>query len=101
MTTGSTKSAPSCITKRDYDDLIEDRAEKFTVEQVGYRKAPRGSEQRCENCLHFYKRVIDSHTTCEIFRNEEVDTLGVDPKWICDWWTKNGDAHPLAPEEKS
>ena len=88
----------SKINQADYDDIMDDRPEKFNGEQVGYRKAPRGSEQRCENCFHFYKRVIDTRTVCEIFRNEEVDEKGVDPKYLCDWWTSDGTDHPLAPK---
>jgi hypothetical protein len=87
----------SKITKRDYDDMVADRPEKFSAEQVGYRKAPRGSEQRCENCAHFYTRQVDGFGVCEIFRSEQTDVSGVDPKWLCDWWTLDGTDHPLAP----
>lgn len=85
------------IDKAEYTKLIKDRPRKFTGEEVGYRKAPRGSEQRCENCLHFYERRLDRFGVCEIFRNAETDRAGVDRKYLCDWWTATGDDHPLAP----
>lgn len=87
------------ITKTDYDDMVADRPEKFTAEQVGYRKAPRGSEYRCENCLHFYTRQVDRFGVCEIFRSLQTDEEGVDPKYLCDWWTSDRDTHPLVRKE--
>lgn len=87
------------ITKADYDDMMADRPEKFTPEEVGYRKAPRGSEYRCENCMHFYMRQVDRFHTCEIFRSPEVDERGVDLKYLCDWWTKDGEDFPLVRKE--
>ena len=86
----------SKVTKAKYDDLMADRPRKFDADQVGYRKAPRGSEQRCENCMHFYTRKVDGLTTCEIFRNDDTDEAGVNPKYLCDWWSRDGTDHPLS-----
>jgi hypothetical protein len=87
------------IDKAEYDKIIAERPRKFTPEQVGYRKAPRGSEQRCQNCAHFFERVVDGLTTCEIMRSTETDEKGVDPKYLCDWWTRDGEDHPLASDK--
>jgi len=89
------------IDKREYDKLIAERPRKFTPNEVGYRKAPRGSEQRCENCGHFYVRKVDGFTTCEIMRSAETDEKGVDPKYLCNWWTRDGEDHPLAGKENA
>ena len=93
------QESSSPITKADYDEMMADRPEKFSAEEVGYRKAPRGSEYRCENCLHFYSRQVDGFGVCEIFRSPQTDISGVDPKWLCDWWTKDGEDHPLVRKE--
>jgi hypothetical protein len=87
----------SKIDQHDYDELMADRPRKFTADEVGYRKAPRGSEYRCGNCFHFYARQIDGRTVCEIFRSPETDEDGVDPRYFCTWWNSNGIDHPLAP----
>jgi hypothetical protein len=39
----------------------------------------------CGNCAHFFKRVIDRFTTCEIFRPSDDDS--VDPSYVCNFWT--------------
>ncbi len=87
------------ITKADYDALMEDRPKKFSSTAVGYRIAPRGSEQRCGNCAHFYVRMVDKFSTCEIFRSVETDAMGVNPHYLCDWWTSDGEKHPLTQED--
>lgn len=79
-------------TLRDYFRMLEDRPEKFTPEQVGYKeKGSRERDERCWSCLHFYSGF---HNVCEIMRppNEDVKANGV-----CLFWTDDPEFenHPL------
>ena len=87
------------ITRQDVKKIIEDRPWKFSAEDVGYTAAPEGSVMRCASCLRYFRRAIDGHATCEIFRSEEVDEHGVDPAYRCSFFTVDGDIFPLLEEE--
>jgi hypothetical protein len=79
-------------------DILHDRPEKFTAEEVGYRAAPAGSAMRCGSCHHMFRRATDSFAVCEIFRDEETDALGIDPAFRCMFWSADGTVRPLAEE---
>jgi hypothetical protein len=78
-------------TLKDYQQLMEDRPEKFTAEEVNYRAAD--SDHRCDTCMHFYTRYLDRHHTCEIFRPD--DDASVRPEYTCSFQTPDGDQFPL------
>lgn len=80
----------------DYTKLLADRPSKFSDEEVDYRESE--GREKCGKCLHFYTRQIDSLHTCEIFRNDEVDTDGIDPEYVCDFFTRDGEIFPLLKE---
>ena len=82
------------VTLKEYQDLVADRPAKFTREQVGYRKAEEG-EPECEECLHFFERRLDKFAVCEIFRDNEIDRDGINPKWTCTFHTVDGEKFPL------
>jgi hypothetical protein len=79
-------------------ELYGERPFKFGPEQVGYGPAPEGSAIRCASCLSYFKRAIDGHAVCEIFRSEETDQEGVRPDYRCQFWTSDGDVYPLTEE---
>lgn len=81
------------MTKEDYNNLVSDRPDKATAEEVKYRLAE--GKERCYDCLHFFVRRLDKFAVCEIFRSEDTDEDGVNPKYVCDWFTPNGDDFPL------
>jgi hypothetical protein len=85
----------SAATLNDYLELIEDRPRKFTPAEVGYVEAPEGSAITCNGCLHYYRRGIDGHSTCEIMRDERTDREGVRPDWRCRFQTVDGSSWPL------
>ncbi len=87
-------------TPADYQNILDDRPEKFDEEQVGYGPAPEGSAMRCAACLHYFRRAIDGFAVCEIFRSEKADAEGVLPDWRCVFYTINGTVHPLYPEDE-
>lgn len=86
------------VTREDYEQLIADRPEKFTADEVNYREAPEGSSIACHACVHFYRRAVDGLSVCEIFRDEETDKAGVQPNYRCDFQTADGDVFPLLDE---
>jgi hypothetical protein len=79
--------------RKPYEALMADRPEKFDPEDVNYREAD--SRQRCWNCLHFYMRRIDEFGVCEIMRPQ--DDGSVEPDYVCDYFTKDGETFPLLP----
>jgi hypothetical protein len=87
------------VTLDEYREIVADRPEKFSAEEVGYEEAPEGSALRCAACLHYFRRAIDGFTTCEIFRSEETDTEGVKPDWRCRFYTVDGQVFPLLEEK--
>lgn len=80
-------------TLTEYKKLLDDRPEKFTSDQVDYRDSD--GKEKCVRCFHMYKRVLDQHGVCEIFRSPEVDEDGLDPNYVCDFFTHDGETHPL------
>jgi hypothetical protein len=72
---------------------MKDRPEKMSAEDVDYRESE--GKERCGRCLHFYERRVDSHGVCEIFRSEEADEDGVNPIYVCDFYTPDGEKFPL------
>jgi hypothetical protein len=83
-----------------YYEIIAERPRKLNAAQVGYAATPDGSVMRCAACLHFYRRAIDGFGTCEIFRDEETDVVGILPNWRCSFWTVDGDVFPFQPEDE-
>ncbi len=79
----------------EYKKLIADRPEKFTEEEVGYRKADAG-EPQCRGCLHFFERRLDKFAVCEIMRSERTDEEGVNPTWVCNFQTVDMEKFPLS-----
>lgn len=84
---------PSRATFPEYEEMVADRPEKFTAEEVNYRKATDpGSE--CEHCVHFFQQVAgERRRTCEIFRPAGKDE-SVNPEWVCDFMTRDGKTYP-------
>ena len=80
-------------TLQEYRDLVEDRPDKWTADEVNYR--PADDRRRCSRCLHFYERRIDALGVCELFRSDETDDKGVLPNWVCDFFTRDGETFPL------
>lgn len=80
-------------TLADYRKLMEDRPEKWSPDDVNYREA--GGRDRCARCLHFYERHLDRHGVCELMRSEATDRDGVDPDYVCDFYTRDGEVFPL------
>lgn len=72
------------VSKELVERLMANRPFKLSAEEVDYRETE-DEDAICGNCIHFFKRVVDGLTTCEIFRNEETDEKGVDPSKTCDF----------------
>lgn len=79
------------MTKDSYLRLIENRPYKFDEDEVNYK--PEHSGLACETCVHFFERVTDKFHTCEIFRPS--DDSAVDPEYVCDFHTTDGEEFPL------
>lgn len=77
----------------EYKQLMADRPQKFTADEVDYRRAD--GDMICAKCTHFYERRTDKHGTCEIFRSPEVDDKGVSPYFVCDFYSTDGETFPL------
>jgi len=84
------------VSKESYDRLVSNRPFKFDEAEVNYRSGHTGHEQ-CEGCAHFFQRKADDFGVCEIFRptrgKEEVR-----PNFVCDFFTEDGEEHPLLTE---
>lgn len=76
-----------------YERLLNDRPFKFTPQQVGYEEGE--GEYHCVSCAHFFLRPIDRHTVCEIMRSPDIDREGVNPQWVCQYYTADGGSFPL------
>lgn len=87
------------VKMKDYERLIADRPYKFDDKQVNYRDGK--DKERCMRCVHFYVRKVDQHAVCEIFRNDKVDENGIDPDYVCDFFTRDGEKFPLYGVAKS
>lgn len=79
------------VSKDMYDRIMADRPFKLNEEEVEYRDST--GEEHCKDCLHFYTREVDQHHTCEIFRPKDDES--VEPDYVCDFFTTNGDDFPL------
>lgn len=77
----------------EYEKLVEERPRKWSAEQVNYR--PGDGPEFCKGCRHFYERRLDRFGVCEVFRSKETDEEGVQPNFVCDWWTQDGRKFPL------
>lgn len=80
----------------DYTKLLADRPAKFDESEVDYRES--AGREKCGRCLHLYLRQLDQFHVCEIFRNDEVDNNGIDPNYVCDFFTRDGEVFPLLQE---
>jgi hypothetical protein len=87
------------ITLDQYRDMIADRPDKFTPEEVGYDEAPEGSAMRCGVCRNYYRRATDNFAVCQVMRSDETDIDGVLPWWRCQFFTVDDDVFPLYEEE--
>lgn len=86
------------VTLNAYRRIIENRPYKFNEDEVAYGEAT--GEEVCKTCAHFFERVTDKFHTCEIFR--PTDDASVDPAYVCDFHTTNGEAFPLlTPTDKT
>jgi hypothetical protein len=83
----------------EYQSLLKDRPEKFSEEQVNYRDSET-ILHRCVKCVHYYERQRDAFGVCEIFRSEETDSKGVDPDYVCDFFTSDGEHFPLLKKKE-
>lgn len=78
----------------EYTALTEDRPRKFTPEDVDYHDAD-SLGQRCARCFHFYIRSRDCFGVCEIMRSDDTDETGVDPDYVCSFFTIDGVEFPI------
>jgi hypothetical protein len=76
---------------KDYNELLNEKMEKFSPEQVDYRDAV--GKERCGRCIHYFERKIDRYGICELVRLEDEDP--VSPDYTCDFWTPDGENFPL------
>ena len=81
------------ITLDDYHELMADRPEKFTQDEVGYSATPR-YDQVCGECVHYFRNPATRHTTCEIMRPSS-DTENVSHVGWCYYWTGDYKTFPL------
>ena len=83
-------------TMADYKELIEDRPAKMTEEESAYQDAE--GKESCGKCLHFFQRKIDGFGVCEVVRPD--DDGPVEPDYVCDFFTVDGDVFPLRPRAR-
>jgi hypothetical protein len=82
------------VTLDAYKRLTANRPYKFSSDEVDYREA--NGEDKCANCMHLYKRVLDSYGVCEIFRDGEGDDEEpIKDDWVCSFHTVDGEEFPL------
>jgi hypothetical protein len=83
------------VSFEEYEQLLEDRPQKFTADQVNYREAE--GEEKCRRCIHFFTQGGgERRNVCEVFRPDNED---VDPDFVCDFVTQDGKKYPLQKEE--
>lgn len=85
------------ISKKEYEEILEDRPDKFAPDEVDFRRAT-GKEPRCDECLHYFRRAVDGHAVCEIMRPLTVTEM-VLPEMTCDYQTPDGESFPLLHED--
>lgn len=78
----------------DYEQMLEDRPEKFEPEQVGFKQGGGTMGAGCGACVHFFKGT--TRTVCEIVRLP--DEADIQPTDSCRFYTPDGTAHPLLEE---
>jgi hypothetical protein len=84
------------VSFQEYEELLADRPQKLTAEQVNYRKAE--GEEKCRICIHFFTQGGgERRNTCEIFRPENEH---VDSEFVCDFVTSDGKKYPLLDKEE-
>ncbi len=86
-------------TLADYQELLKDRPFKWTDKDVAYRDAD-SFDMRCERCFHFYERRKDRFSVCEIMRSGKTDQVGVNPDYVCDFFSPDGNKFPLIKGEE-
>lgn len=74
-----------------YRDLLSIRPAKFDQHASNYHKA-NAEEQRCDECIHFFSRELDSYKVCEIVR--PVPEEEILPEWTCAFSTVDGKTFP-------
>jgi hypothetical protein len=77
--------------RRHYDELMLDRPEKFSPEDVDYRESD--GKEKCAKCVHLFERFVDGFTTCEVMSPE--DDSAIDMQNVCDFFTTDGTRFPL------
>jgi hypothetical protein len=87
------------VTKDTYDRLLENRPFKLNAEESEY--GPAEGEQRCDRCVHFFTRKVDSFTVCEVVRPDEEGIEAIQPGYKCMFWTDDGENYPLLAEESA
>jgi len=83
----------------DYTKLVHERPVKFNAREVAYKEAA-DIKHRCGRCMHYYERSIDAFAVCEIFRDDETDENGINPRYACKFFTRDGVDFPLLTSEK-
>jgi hypothetical protein len=79
-----------------YTKLLADRPAKFDDSEVDYRESQ--GKEKCGRCIHLFSRKLDGFNVCEVFRNDEIDNDGIDPEYVCDFFTRDGEVFPLLKE---
>jgi hypothetical protein len=87
------KKSPSSelATFEQYQEMIEDRPPKFQQDQVNYREAD--GEEQCSRCVHYFIGAVAGRNVCEILRT--VPEESIEPDWVCDFVTADGETFPL------
>lgn len=80
------------ISRDQYEQLLDDRPDKFDAEEVGFVKESNGAHVCC-SCIHFFHNPARSTTVCEIYRPDPEDNIP--PLGGCNFWTPDGRRYPL------
>jgi hypothetical protein len=83
------------LTRNEYLNLINNRPPKARPEEVDYRKGQ--GDEVCSGCVHFYVRQVDHFATCELIRDLQIDRVGIQPQFTCDWMSPDGESFPFQP----
>ena len=81
------------LTLTEYHDLMSDRPDKASPDEVGYSPKPKYKET-CDDCVHFFRGKVARRNTCEIMRPSS-DTESVAPMGWCWFWSDNYTTFPL------
>jgi hypothetical protein len=85
-------------TREEIDSLMEERIRKISPDDVNYRQSLKGSAFHCNSCFHGYSRNSDGFKICELIRSKEIDEEGIQPDYVCDYWTTDAFVYPLTEE---